>query len=167
MVLLGTSLAFSWQNPEQFSKFGVNGKQAVAIILLMGFCSAVTVVCDLGFRKSFRPNLLVPVVVENSASAVLIVTIHSDFNETGEMMGLAWEFKFSNLQINPSFLLLHSYQDHKTSSNLLQNTIQDLPKPLDLWLVNFEQETDLNKCVADSQSFPSVNGYKYKHLRCS
>jgi len=165
MVLLGASLAFSWQNSDQFSKFGVNGKQAVAIILLMGFCSAVTVVCDLGFKKSFRPNLLVPIIVENSSPSVLIVTIHSDFNETGEMMGIAWEFKFSDVQIQPSFLLLHSNDEQ--ISNVLPNTIEDLPKPLDLWLVNFEQEIDLNKCVADSKLLPSVNGYKYKHLRCS
>ena len=44
---------------------------------------------------------------------------------------------------------------------------EDLPKPLDLWLVNFEQEADLNKCIADSKLLPSVNGYEYTHLRCS
>ena len=133
----------------------------------MGFCSSVAVICDLGYRKSFRPNLLLPIVIENSISSGLIVTTHHDFGETGKMMGIAWEFKFSDVQIQPSFLLLHSHQDHKTSSNLLQNTIQDLAKPLDLWLVNFEQEIDLNKCVPDSKLLPSINGYKYKHLRCS
>ena len=165
MVLLGASLAFSWQNSDQFNKFGLNGKQAVSIILIMGFCSAVTVVCNLGYQKSYRPNILVPVINENSISQPLIVTIHHNLTETGEMMGIAWEFKFSDVQIQPSFLLLHSNDEQ--ISNVLPNSIEDLPKPLDLWLVNFEQEIDLNKCVADSKLLPSVNGYKYKHLRCS
>jgi uncharacterized membrane protein len=165
MVLLGASLAFPWRNSDQFNKFGLNGKQAVAIILIMGFCSAVTVVCNLGYQKSYRPNILVPVINENSISQPLIVTIHHNLTETGEMMGIAWEFKFSDLQIQPSFLLLHS--DDDPTSNVLPNTIQDLPKPLDLWLVNFEQKIELNQCVPDSKLLPPVNGYKYKHLRCS
>ncbi len=53
-------------------------------------------------------------------------------------MGIAWKFKFSNVQIQPYFLLLHS-NDNQTS-NVLPNTIQNLAKPLDLWLVNFEQK---------------------------
>lgn len=165
MVLLGASLAFPWRNSDQFNKFGLNGKQAVAIILIMGFCSAVTVVCNLGYQKSYRPNILVPVINENSISQPLIVTIHHNLTETGEMMGIAWEFKFSDVQIQPSFLLLHSDDDQ--TSNVLPNTIQDLPKPLDLWLVNFEQKIELNQCVPDSKLLPPVNGYKYKHLRCS
>jgi uncharacterized membrane protein len=131
----------------------------------MGFCSGVTVVCNLAYQKSYRPNILVPIIAENSTSQPLIVTIHHNLTETGEIMGIAWEFKFSDVQIQPSFVLLHPNDDQ--TFHILQNTIQDLPKPLDLWLVNFEQDANLNECVADSKLLPSVNGYKYKHLRCS
>lgn len=165
MVLLGASLAFSWQNPDNFHKFGIKGKQAVVIILLMGFCSGLTVVYNLGYQKSYRPNILVPIITQNSTSQPLIVTIHHNLTETGEMMGIAWQFKFNNSQIKPYFLLIHPHKDDK-QSNILENTIQNLSKPLDVWLVNFEKETVLNKCVADNKLLPPVNGYKYQHFRC-
>ncbi|MEI6444954.1 MAG: phospholipid carrier-dependent glycosyltransferase [Nostocales cyanobacterium ELA583] len=165
MVLLGASLAFSWQNSDHFHKFGIKGKQAVVIILLMGFCSGLTVVCNLAYQKSYRPNILVPIITENSTSQPLIVTIHHNLTETGEMMGIAWQFKFNNSQVKPSFLLIHPHKDDK-QSNILKNTIQNSSKPLDIWLVNFEKETGLNKCVADNKSLPPVNGYKYQHFRC-
>ena len=81
-------------------------------------------------------------------------------------MGIAWEFKFSNLQINPSFLLIHP-EKNDNQSNILKNAIQNLPKPLDLWLVNFDEQIDLKKCVSNSNLLTPVNGYKYQHLRCS
>ncbi|MCZ2207916.1 MAG: glycosyltransferase, partial [Cylindrospermopsis raciborskii PAMP2011] len=62
---------------------------------------------NLGYQKSYRPNILVPIIAENSNSQPLIATIHHNLTETGEIMGIAWEFKFSNLPINPSFLLIH------------------------------------------------------------
>lgn len=166
MVLLGTILAFYWQNSDEVSQFGIKGRQAVAIILLMGFCSAVTVVYNLGYQKSYRPNILVPIIAENSNSQPLIATIHHNLTETGEIMGIAWEFKFSNLPINPSFLLIHP-EKNDNQSNILKNAIKNLPKPLDLWLVNFEEQIDLKKCVSNSNLLTPVNGYKYQHLRCS
>lgn len=172
IVLLGISLAFLWKNSHQITKLNINGKQAVIIILFMGFFSGITVVYDLGYRKSFRPNLLLPVIVENSSDSVLMAITHSDFNETGEMMGIAWEFKFSqvsnNDQINPSFLLLHRNKDDQMSNvERLKNTIHTLQKPLDLWLVNFEEKPDLDNCVFDQKLLPPINGYRYKHYHCS
>lgn len=111
-------------------------------------------------------NILLPIIVENSISQPLIATIHHHLTETGEMMGIAWQFKFNNEQKKPYFVLIHSDENEERSSILAKN-IQNLPQPLDVWLVNFEQEINLDKCVFDSKLLPPVNGYKYQHLRCS
>ncbi|MEO1560012.1 MAG: glycosyltransferase, partial [Cyanobacteria bacterium J06632_19] len=48
MVLLGAILAAIWDTKSaEKIRWGVTGKQAVAIILLMGLISSITVVCNL------------------------------------------------------------------------------------------------------------------------
>lgn len=65
VVLLGASLAVYWNISPQLSNFLAkrkkfflaSGKIAVALIWLMGLVSAVTVVCNLGYQKYYRPDL--------------------------------------------------------------------------------------------------------------
>jgi uncharacterized membrane protein len=106
----------------------------------MGLVSAITVVCNLGYQKYYRPDLLVPLVQEQSKSPVLIATTNKTHVQTGEMMGVAWEFKLSSSPATPQFLLAHQDQDPNTSTAALQKTLNQLPQPLDLWLVNFHAE---------------------------
>ncbi|MFM7405898.1 MAG: glycosyltransferase [Cuspidothrix sp.] len=172
MVLLGASLAFCWTNNVQINKVSISSKKAVVIILIMGFLSSITVVNNLAYKKSYRPNDLLNIIVENSISPPLVTTIHYNLTQTGEMMGIAWQFKFSKVfndgKIKPYFLLIHSKDDHIISNiNRLQNTVQSLQKPLDLWLINFEEKGSWNNCVIDNKSLPHINGYRYKHYHCS
>jgi hypothetical protein len=41
-----------------------------------------------------------------------------------------------------------------------------LPRPLDLWLVNFQAPIDLEGCKLDNQHFPYINGYGYQLYHC-
>jgi uncharacterized membrane protein len=167
MILLGASLAVCYQNPE-IGKWGINGKKAVILIGVMGLISAVTVTSNLGYRKYYRPDLLVPLIEQNSSLPVLIATTHKSLVQTGEMMGIAWEVKFSDSPINTKFLLAHQEKDPNTSTLSLENTLKQLPRPLDLWLVNFHAPTaeEVNKCVPETQSLPYVHGYEYKLYHC-
>jgi uncharacterized membrane protein len=196
-VLLAASLAMSWNglnlptsilkanaetstaSPDS-SNLKTKGKQAVAIIWLMGLLSGITVASNLGYQKYYRPDLLVPVIKQASSVPVLIATTHNTLVQTGEIMGLAWEFKrtkstLSKLSNSPKFLLAHQAQDRCEetacpASITLQRTLAQLPRPLDLWLVNFKSpiQPEPPNCFAEdtSQYQTSVNGYSSRLYHC-
>ncbi|KAB8317263.1 glycosyltransferase [Tolypothrix campylonemoides VB511288] len=188
IVLLGASLAVCWHHPTLAKgRWGINGKKAVVIIWLMGLVSAITVVCNLGYQKYYRPDLFVQLIEQTSHVPVLISTTQKTHVHIGEMMGIAREFKFtkvlnranfgSDLSQNsiqntkytsPLFLLAHQDEDPSTSTSALQNTLKTLPRPFDLWLVNFyaNEPKEVKNCVANTKSLPAVNGYEYKLYHC-
>lgn len=175
VVLLGASLAVYWNISPQLSNslakrqklFLASGKIAVALIWLMGLVSAVTVVCNLGYQKYYRPDLLVQQMQKVSHVPILIATTHKTHVQIGEMMGIAREFKLSHSSAMPQFLLAHQDPNIKTSTLTLQKTLNQLPQPLDLWLVNFYAPAEIKSCVAHSQPLPLVNGYNYQLYHCS
>ncbi|NEU83776.1 glycosyltransferase [Nostoc sp. UIC10630] len=171
VVLLGASLAVCWHPPKEIKsigKWGINGKKAVMLIWLMGFFSAVTVICNLGYQKYYRPDLFVQLIQQISPVPVLIATTHKSYIHTGEMMGVARELKLANSPQNSLFLLAHQYQDPNTSTIALENTLKTLPRPFDLWSVNFHAPVAeaVKTCVADTKSLPSVDGYEYELYHC-
>jgi len=167
IVLLGASLAVCWKTPTNRQKFlSSSGKTSVAIILSMGLISGLIVVYNLGYPKYYRPDLLVSLMQKVSQSPMLIATAHKTHVQTGEMMGVARVFKLSGSSTTPLFLLAHQDQNPETSTVALKHTLTQLPRPLDLWLVNFHAPVELKGCVADPQSFPPVNGYEYQIYRC-
>ena len=170
IVLVAASLAICWKNPAT-NKLP-SGKTAVALIWLMGFLSAVTVINNLGYQKYYRPDLFVQLVQKTSSSLpVLIATTHKTHVQTGEMMGLAREFKIAETPTKPQFLLAHQSQDPATSTTVLQNTISQKPRPFDLWLVNFHAPVEINGCYTDTATHEHelnipINGYSYQLYRC-
>lgn len=168
IILFAVSLAVCWQTPK-VRLIKVSGSKAVVIILLMGFASAITVLNNLGYQKYYRPDLFVELIQKTSQVPVLIATTQRTHVHIGEMMGVAREFKIKNSTYpTPLFLLAHQDQNPDTSSQALQKTLKALSQPLDLWLVNFfaPQPESVKKCVADTQSLPSINGYEYKLYHC-
>ncbi|MBN3942306.1 MAG: glycosyltransferase [Nostoc sp. NMS9] len=182
VVLLGASLAVCWHPPQEWmetepgengitsiGKWGINGKKAVMLIWLMGFFSAVTVICNLGYQKYYRPDLFVQLIQQTSPTPVLIATTHKTYVHTGEMMGVAREIKLANSLQNPLFLLAHQDRDPNASTIALENTLKKLPRPFDLWLVNFHApvaETVKTCVMSDTQSLPTVDGYEYELYHC-
>ncbi|HBL13534.1 MAG TPA: glycosyltransferase, partial [Cyanobacteria bacterium UBA11162] len=178
------SISVSEQNAIQNSKlfnhfpFQTSGKRAVAVIWIMGFVSGITVVSNLGYQKYYRPDLLVPIIQNVSSVPVLMATTHNTLVQTGEMMGLGWEFKRSAKsklsQKNPQFLLAHQDEEECEkidcpASKILQQTLSQLPRPLDVWLVNFKAPVvdPLNCFAEDISEYPtSVDGYHTKLYHC-
>ena len=182
IVLLGASLAVTWHTSNQGrrkQKFFVSGKKAVAIILLMGFFSAITVICNLGYQKYYRPDTLVQLIQGTSHSPILIATTQKTHVQIGEMMGIAREFKLlsearplgttartlTKATANPLFLFAHLDENSHTST-AVQQTLNNLSGAIDLWLVNFYAPFESNDCVADSLSLPPVDGYNYQLFHC-
>ncbi|MDZ8052174.1 MAG: glycosyltransferase [Aulosira sp. ZfuVER01] len=158
-ILVGASLAVCWQRTS---------KKAVMLIWLMGLVSAITVICNLGYQKYYRPDLLLPIIQQNSQVPVLIATTHKTLVQTGEMMGIARELKVSGSQTPTQFLLAHQETDPNTSTVVLENTLKQLPRPFDLWLVNFHAPIaeEVKKCLPETKSLAAVNGYDYKVYHC-
>ena len=168
IILLGASLAVCWHD-ESIGKWGMTGKKAVILIWLMGFFSAVTVVSNLGYQKYYRPDLFVQLIQQTSQVSVLIANTQITHVHIGEMMGVAREFKMkSSPSLSPLFLLAHQDQDPNTSTISLDNTLKELPRPFDLWLVNFHApiSEEAKNCGTDTQSLPPINGYEYKLYHC-
>lgn len=158
VLLLGASLAVSWQRAR--------GKKAVILIWFMGLLSAITVVANLGYQKYYRPDLLVELIHKTSQVPVIISTTQTNHAEIGEMMGIARELMVENINY-PSILFLLARKAQ--AKNTLDSAVQSLPRPFDLWLVEFDGNTDtgVKECVVDSQSLPQVNGYDYKLYHCN
>ncbi|NWF61561.1 MAG: phospholipid carrier-dependent glycosyltransferase [Fischerella sp.] len=183
IVLVGASLAICWNTPlkkkggvREWGKgtWRVNGKMVVAIIWVMGLASAITVVCNLGYQKYYRPDLFIQLIQKTSQVPALIATTQKTHVQIGEMMGVAREFKLQNSlsstsSILPLFFLAHQDQDPNTSTTALQSTLKLLPRPFDLWLVNFyaPEPEAIKNCIAETRSLPAVNGYEYKIYHCN
>lgn len=167
IILLAASLAVCYQN-QNIHRWGISGKKAVILILFMGLISSITVTSNLGYRKYYRPDLLVPLIEQNSQFPILIATTHKSLIQTGEMMGIAWELKFSHAKINPQFLLAHQKQDPNTSTKTLENTLKSIPQTFDLWLINFHAPLaeEVKKCITNTQNLPAIYGYDYKIYHC-
>ncbi|MGQ4650309.1 glycosyltransferase family 39 protein [Lyngbya aestuarii] len=196
IVILAASLAISWREAEtvnaqlrteailprkqiRFPLFGkINGKTAIGLIWLMASLSSITVVSNLGYQKYYRPDLLASIVQQRSPVPVLIATTHNTLVQTGEMMGIAWEFKLlrdsQRLTSNPQFLLAHQNQDQCQgtacpASATLKEALEQLPRPLDVWLVNFKAPVTVpSNCLVQKlfvDQLP-VDGYGTQLYRC-
>lgn len=166
IVLIGASLAVCWRthHPNVKQRFFLpSHKASVILIWLMGLFSAITVVCNLGYQKYYRPDLLVQ-LIQNSPAPILIATEQKTHVQIGEMMGLARELKKAGFT-QPQFFLAHQDQSN-TSTQALQESLNQIPKSLDLWLVNFYAPVKFNNCVSAPLSSPPVDGYNYQLFHC-
>ncbi|KST63286.1 glycosyltransferase family 39 protein [Mastigocoleus testarum] len=184
VILLGSILAVCWRTPiVKFWQWRITGKQAVSIIWLVSLISSITVIYNLGYQKYYRPDLFVELIQNTSKLPVLIATTQKTHVQIGEMIGVAREFKIQNTTDklkdfqffasprpsappSPLFLLAHQDEDPNTSSIVLENTLKHLPRPFDLWLVNFYAPTQVDNCVRVERRLPQINGYNYELYRC-
>jgi uncharacterized membrane protein len=202
ILLLGVTLAFIFNTPTvksqwfNFPAVEIAGTKAVILILVMGFVSGVTVNSNLGYRKYYKPDLLVPIVREVSKVPVLIATTQKTHVEIGELMGIGWEWKREKKEEGrgkkeegrgkkeegrgkkekvkssdyPLFFLANYRRDApEIATATLNKTLGKLQRPLDLWLVNFRAPVNLEsqKCEVKSGDLPSVDGYEYQVYHCS
>ena len=192
-VLLGASLAPYWPTtpePEPPHPNGVSspqplgtsrrgrGRHAVLLIGVMGLASAVTVVTNLGYQKYYRPDQLVPLIQATSPTPVLIAATHTTAVQIGDVIAIGWEFQQERRQNlggrspSPSFLLAH--QDQKRceqncgATQVLGQAIAQLPRPFEVWLVNFRAPAQLEHyhCHLSAKPIHPVDGYRYQVYQC-
>lgn len=192
IVLIAATLAICWnasslavridsawtKRQQQMLRFlQSQGKKAVILIWLMGCLGGLTVVWNFGYQKPDRPDLLVPIIQQGSHVPIAIATIYETHVQTGKLIGLAWEFKRTHRSVEPAttsrqnsplFILANQASDSRNSIDAVQRSLTQIPRPLDLWLVNFtaSAEPDAQNCQADSQYRSKVNGYRYRLYHC-
>ncbi|MEB3181141.1 MAG: glycosyltransferase family 39 protein [Nostocaceae cyanobacterium] len=182
ILLLGASLAGCWQSQKQqadkLPRFTLlkNAQASVAIIFLMVFCGGLTMVGNLGYLQNHRPDILAPIIQKASQVPVLIATTHKHHGQTGRMMGLAWEFKKNQSSTSVTsqdwqFFLLHRDSQTKSyteSAKVFAETLKQIPRPLDLWLVDFRTTVDLESqnCLSTQTKRASAGEYRYQLYHC-
>ena len=175
LLLIAIVLADRWieGNPQEWKR-----KSIVIGILLMGFLGGLTVIYDYGYQKPDRPDLVVSVMMEaqklSPQTPILVAIVHKNHEQTGEMMGIAWEWQKlgakipSPLQGYPQFLLLHKDEDANVATQNLHQNLASYPRPFDIWLVNFSAPADLEQhsCNADANFKRKASGYYYRLYHC-
>ncbi len=176
IVLIAVSLAKFWQeryvkNAKQTHSLGYyidnNGRVIVALIWVMSLLGSITVLANLGYQKYYLSDRFVNLIEKTASYPVLIATPHKSLAETGEMMGIAWELNRQSVLKNTQFLLAHQNSpDLQPAINTVQQIIETLPRPLEVWAVNFYDSIELKGCQLQAQKFLYVNGYGYQRFIC-
>jgi uncharacterized membrane protein len=145
----------------------------VAIVLTAGLVGSLTVGFHLGLQKVHRPDQVVSRIESRPQTPIVIAIAHHTHGQTGRLMGLAWELRRSGreaqfyLDHQPCNAADRDRCDRPTPA--LRQTIAQLPRPVDLWLINFQAQarfTDLG-CKFDRRlRTRRVDGYKYQRYRC-
>ena len=185
LLLIAVVLGERWI--EGISQEG-KSKSIVIGMLLMAFLGGLTVIYDYGYQKPDRPDLVVSVMMEaqklSPQKPILVAIVHKNHEQTGEMMGIAWEWQKQVSAHNgmmeteaenilsstsfPQFLLLHKEEDANVASENLYQNLALYSRPFDIWLVNFSAPADLGQhnCNADENFKRKASGYSYRLYHC-
>ncbi|HHP7232961.1 MAG TPA: hypothetical protein ACFCUY_19165 [Xenococcaceae cyanobacterium] len=176
LIFVAVVLSYFWQRSAK-NKSLFFGKNLGLIILFLSLSGGLTVINNYGYQKPDRPNFVVSGIKAaqkiNPEVPILVATVHKTHEQTGEMMGIAWEWvkqKSTELNNSPQFLLLHKQGDatvYQVTQSLHHN-LDKLPRPLDLWVVNFAAPTNLEakNCFPDEQFKLRSPGYRHRLYHC-
>ncbi|MBE9040458.1 hypothetical protein IQ235_06600, partial [Oscillatoriales cyanobacterium LEGE 11467] len=147
----------------------------IAIVGLAGILGGLTVIANLGYLQTHRSDLMADIITQTSKVPVLIVTTHKHHGDTGRMMGLAWEFERQNPSPGwtqpPQFLLAHKTEgspDATPAAIALQQGVAQLPRPVDIWAIDFHAPIELDTlgCDRDEALKQKLGDYRYKLYHC-
>jgi uncharacterized membrane protein len=190
ITLIGAGLASSWDvalriaqapaidiPPALLNLLRVSNRKAVVLIWLLSLVGALTVLTNLGYQKTHRPDLVAEAIYQQiqaePESDVLVAIPHQTHGQTGRLMGIALDLQQRDPIRKPLFLLDHETQNPRSVVNTLRRTLNGLSRPLDLWLINFQtiSQQPLNSLLEQQDCFSegkprSVDGYRYQLFHC-
>ena len=181
ILFMAGMFAHIWRGKSRSKKY------LVIVTLLVSFAGGLSVINNYVYQKPDRPDLVVPVMREaqelNPEVETLVAIVHKTHEQTGEVMGIAWEYNKLRSQLQPQleaenqdslkiplFLLLHKDGDensHLVTESLHRN-IASLSRPLDVWVVNFAVSAKLKSqgCSSDKNFKRRVAGYRFRLFHC-
>jgi uncharacterized membrane protein len=166
-----TSGLIVWKFLEWLKPSRKYSRIKVVVFLAIVLISSLTTVFNLGYLQNHRPDLMVSEIVKTSqTNPIVILTTHRHHVQTGTMISLAWGFKHSS-SISPQFFLAdidETGNNYTESGQQFETQLQNLPRPLDLWLINFRSDLELESqgCLVDFQHRNYAGQYKYKLYHC-
>lgn len=180
VVVLGAAFARIW--PQMVTvrpgpkKLVISGRWAICLVYLLSLLGGLTVVTNLGYQKTHRPDEVARAISQSSQAASLVAIPHKTHGQTGRLMGIAWSLSQQNPeQAKQTQFLLNHLQDETEPQAIapLQKTLTQLPRPLEVWRVNFRSELNpLSQaalfqagCNPESKLL-SVDGYRYQPYTC-
>ena len=156
---------YSWLKPKKY-----HGKRIVVVFLAVGFLGGIIANLNLGYLQNHRPDLAINKIAEGSKVPIAIATTYRHHGQTGRMIGLAWGLKnLSNIKSPQFFLATEDYKNgSEDSTKMLSQELSQVERPLDLWLINFSSEVELEApdCLPDTDYQDMVGQYKYELYRC-
>ena len=203
MVLAGAGLASSWDvatrvalaaadqvSPVLLSLVRTSSRKVVVLVIFLSLIGGLTVIFNLSYQKTHRPDEVAQSIRDRSEGAALVAIAHQTHGQTGRLMGIAWDLqnplnstfttdvirprKERSAALAPYFLLAHQTQNPRSVVTALRKAIDQLPSPLDVWLINFqdvpEQPLDevlrQQNCRAETKNL-YTDGYRYRLYRCN
>lgn len=176
-LLAACFAAYSNKQTKQIDRLPITKEQlSVGLLLLIGLMGGITVVGNLGYLQHERSDLIANAIQKESQVPVLIAHTHKHHGQTGRMMGLAWELK--RFDYNAQFLLAHKHQGlckdnscndpNNDPATTLIETVTKLPRPLDVWVVNFHAPILLENqnCVKAEPRWRLVEGFRFRRYLC-
>ncbi|NJO95855.1 MAG: hypothetical protein HC764_07310 [Pleurocapsa sp. CRU_1_2] len=151
----------------------ITPNKVVTVMLIMSFLGSLTVVSDLGFRKSLHADALVAYIQKTSTAPILVAMTHQTHSELRELVALAYSFERLNPpEFNsPQFMLVsdNQYGREQISSNV-KHLVANQPQPLNLIGVNLDIDdnilTELG-CRQDNTKDLSGSGYRDRFYLCN
>ncbi|AFZ36954.1 hypothetical protein Sta7437_3453 [Stanieria cyanosphaera PCC 7437] len=176
ILLVAIIFTLSWSQILSKKLNILSGRNLAITTIIIGFLGGITVINNYGYQKPDRPDLIPPVMLEAQQIAypnvpVLVATVHKTHEQTGEMMGIAWEWHklTKNKSIkSPQFLLLHKDQDANLVTQKLHQIVNQFSRPLNIWIVNFSASAGLESqgCYIDEKFKHKPPGYSYRLYHC-
>jgi uncharacterized membrane protein len=179
IILVASCLAVYWQNliiPNNNSQLKLpnwlqpTGKKVVIAVLLMSFLGALTVISNFGYQKSRQPELLASYIQKMSTNPILIVSEYKTHSETRALIGLGLELKKLEPNLPQINFILAERKDNdpQTSTEKFYQVLNQLPRPLDVWTVDFSPTISLenNHCLQNTKQRPKIKGYRFRQYYC-
>ncbi|MFM2314098.1 MAG: hypothetical protein RLZZ04_3374 [Cyanobacteriota bacterium] len=145
----------------------------VAVMLIMGLLGSLTVVTDLGFRKSLHSDAQAAYIQQTSTTPTLIAITHKTHSEIRELVALALSFERLEPPTSapPQFILVsdNQYGREQFATNLKPMVAKQSP-PLNLVGVNLDLEDNILSelgCVQDQAKDLSGSGYRDRFYLCN
>ncbi|BAW96494.1 hypothetical protein NIES970_14240 [[Synechococcus] sp. NIES-970] len=172
ILLWAVGLSYFWQrSPGQFlglEKLGArfpqvtSGTKAIALSLLIGFFSALTVINNWGYQKYYHADKIVDRLATTGQQPVLMISPRESTVQIGEIMGIAWEQQRRAVTRPVSFAFIPAQETPEAYTEDLEAMVEQFPEPaFEVWSINIFEPLPLQGCQQPEREW--VAGY-YSYL---
>lgn len=168
LLLVAAALIQQWSSSRPILK------QTATVVAILSLLGAITVVSNLGYQKTHRPDIVAQAIREGPSQQSLIVIAHSTHGQTGRLMALAWDFKHRPLQASPLFLMPHIIDKPESVLIPLSSALEQISAPTTLWLLEFKGVPEdklqatltAHHCQPEPLVKSATDGYRYRMHKC-